>query len=723
MKKQKLFLLVLLISLMAILTACGGATPTADTAAIEAAEAAAEEAQAKLDEAQAALEEAKADAAASAEEIADAQAEADAAQAEADAAQAEADAAKAEAVAAQAEADKAMAEVAGEVEMTDVGTPRNETLIFQTFDRQTADPGNMNPMLAYARWRGFRELGWGWLWETDTGTGDSYGELAAGPAEVLNDEHTKFRVNLKEGIYWSDGVEFTADDVIYTLETNFACKDIATRVGGVVTYVKEGGWEKIDDYTFEVETQKPAYDVQQNLGVKTWGSNLVPLPKHVFENENACEFRNTYPATLGPYTVKEFDENGFWHLWELREDWERSAWADLDEDGFMPKYVLYKDYGPEEVRSLSFVQNAYDVDTFMSPATIKAVQELNDKVTTFAPAMPYHNMDDACTWGMLINMQQSPYDKKAVRWALALSMDLETIGMNAVSGEFIASPWPMADTQILRPVYFDPLQSWLEEFTLDDGYQPFNPDFGAELAAALVESGVDPAELPEDTTDFGVGWWNYDVEEAARLLESEGFTKNADGNWLLPNGEEWVLQLTIPSDWNKVMQLIGFAVADSWRTAGIQVNVRQVDSAENSTVQRINNLREVQFMWTNCIFTPGSWLGGYREIEPGHIKPGDSSERNDQNRYQWDNETVYALVEESKSLEQDSDEYYENGRLILKEFVTDLSWLNMMNIPTTIPTNEHYWTGFPKADNYYAVPYSWWSSAKEMVAGIEPTGE
>ena len=112
-----------------------------------------------------------------------------------------------------------------------------------------------------------------------------------------------------------------------------------------------------------------------------------------------------------------------------------------------------------------------------------------------------------------------------------------------------------------------------------------------------------------------------------------------------------------------------------------------------------------------------------REIEPGHIKPADSSERNDFNRQQWDNETVYQLVEDSKSLPLDSEEFFENGRLIMKEFVTDMSWINMMNIPTTIPTNEYYWTGFPKADNYYAVPYSWWSSAKEMVARIEPTGE
>ena len=103
--------------------------------------------------------------------------------------------------------------------MTDVGTPRSETLIVQTFDGRAANASAQNPMNSYAIWRGFRELGWSWLWEMDTATGQSYPELAAGPVEVLNDEHTQFRVKLREGVYWSDGVEFTADDVIYSLDT------------------------------------------------------------------------------------------------------------------------------------------------------------------------------------------------------------------------------------------------------------------------------------------------------------------------------------------------------------------------------------------------------------------------------------------------------------------------------------------------------------------------
>ena len=606
-------------------------------------------------------------------------------------------------------------------EMTDVGTPRNETLIFQTFDRQTANPDQANPLMNYAVWRGFRELGWGYLWETDTGTGESYPELAAEMPIVLNDEVTHFRIVLKEGIYWSDGVEFTADDVIYTLETYFNHRDQLQRVSRIVNYIEEGSWEKIDDYTVEVRTVNPAYDFHTVMGVYTWSSAFVPVPKHIFEQyePNIHEFRNTNPVTLGPYVVKEFDPSGFWQLWELREDWERSAWAFLDQDGYMPQYVLYKDYGPEETRSLSFVNNEYDVDTFMSPDSIKAAQARNEKITTFSDFMPYHNMDDACSYGLLMNLQKPPYDMLEVRWALALSLDLQSVGINSLSGEFIASPLPMVDQQILHDTYFEPMIPWLEELTLPDGYKPYNGNFGADLAATLESIGAQG--IPEDTTAFGIGWWNYDVDEAGSLLESVGFAKNADGNWLLPSGEEWTVQLTIPGDWNKVMQRIGFSVADTWRTAGIQVNTVQVDNAEHGTVERTNDLREVQLQWTNCIFNR-NYLNSYQEFQPGHIHAADSQETNNGNRFQYDSQEVYDLVAQAIQTEQETEEFYEIGREIMQHFVQDMAYLNLMGIPTTIPTNEYYWDNFPKADNYYAVPYSWWSSAKEMVANVVPTG-
>ena len=78
--------------------------------------------------------------------------------------------------------------------MTDVGTPRSETLIVQTFDGRTANPDAQNPFNLYAIWRGFRELGWSFLWEMDTATGQSYPELADGFPELPGDPVDDARV-------------------------------------------------------------------------------------------------------------------------------------------------------------------------------------------------------------------------------------------------------------------------------------------------------------------------------------------------------------------------------------------------------------------------------------------------------------------------------------------------------------------------------------------------
>ena len=68
-------------------------------------------------------------------------------------------------------------------------------------------------------------------------------------------------------------------------------------------------------------------------------------------------------------------------------------------------------------------------------------------------------------------------------------------------------------------------------------------------------------------------------------------------------------------------------------------------------------------------------------------------------------------------------EFLEAGQEVIKEMIQNMYFINMMNIPTTIPTNETYWTNFPKQDNGYAVPYTWWSSFKNILANIEPAAQ
>lgn len=608
--------------------------------------------------------------------------------------------------------------------MTDVGTPRSETLIVQTFDGRAANPSAQNPLNSYAIWRGFRELGWGYLWEMDTATGVSYPEMADGFPEVLNEENTQFRIKIREGITWSDGVEFTTDDIIFSLDTAFKYRDKLTNVASAVVYIKS--YKKIDDYTFEVETVNPSYDLTTRLGVYTWGTPFNWVPKHVFEplGDEVVTFQNAPAVTLGPYKIKEFDPNGFWQLWELRDDWQNSSWGNLGEP--KPKYILYKDFGAEETRALAFVQNQYDVDTFMSPDSIDAAKARNPKVETFSSTFPYHDMNDACSYGVYINQQRAPYDMPEVRWALALSLNLSQVGISAMSGQFKAAALPLPDTPITGPIFYDANLEALKNLTIGDGYKPFDTEFSTKLVETLAAQGIDQSLLPTGDAvneGFGVGWWKHDPAEAEKLLASVGMKKGSDGFYTLPDGSPWMIEFVIPGDWNKVLQRLGFSIADSWRQAGFNVNARQVDNGEFTTVQNTNARNELAINWSNTCVYNANWLGNWNQFRESNIKPADSTDPLSGNYARITDPKVLALVDEGAALPLDDPKFVENGQNIALQIASEMQIINLMNIPTTIPTNSTYWTNFPKQDNFYAAPYTWWSSFKKAVVSIEPTGQ
>ncbi len=608
---------------------------------------------------------------------------------------------------------------------TDVGTPRNETLIVQTFDGRTSNAGQMNPLNRYAHWRGFRELGWSYLWEMDTATGESYPELADGFPEILNDDNTKFRVKIRPGVYWSDGEEFTVDDMIFTIDTAFKYRDQLTNVSNYTSFLES--WNKIDDYTIEVETKEPSYDFVTRFGVYTWGSHIVWLPEHVFAplGDDVVTFENNENTVfLGPYTIKEYDPNGFWQLWEKRDDWARSGWGNLGEP--KPKYILYKDFGTEDARSLAFVQNQYDIDTFMSPDSIAAAKRRNDAIETFAPTFPFHDMNDACGWGIYFNQQKSPYDQKDLRWALALSLDLEQVGISALSGQFMPIALPIPDTPVTRPTFHDPLESFLNDLTLSDGYKPFNASFNQDLVAKLAAEGTDEALLPSGDgirQAFGLGWWKHDPAQSERMLAAIGIEKGDDGFYKNADGSDMTLELVYPGDWNKVLQRIGFAVADSWRQAGFNVNARQVDNAEFQTYQTTNARNEMMIQWNQqCVFNT-NWRNNWRTFAPDYVKDVDSTEPLNGNYIRVTDQRIFDLVAAGASIPTSDPEMAVLGQDIMKIMVEDMMMIPLMSIPTTIPTNKTYWTNYTKADNFYALPYTWWSSFKQTVVNIEPTGK
>jgi peptide/nickel transport system substrate-binding protein len=126
--------------------------------------------------------------------------------------------------------------------------------------------------------------------------------------------------------------------------------------------------------------------------------------------------------------------------------------------------------------------------------------------------------------------------------------------------------------------------------------------------------------------------------------------------------------------------------------------------------------------WSNSCVYNANWINNWRAFNANNVKPVDSTEPLTGNYPRITDPAIFDLVAKSAAMEIGSEPFVENGREVMKMLVDDMQVLNLMNIPTTIPTNNTYWTNFPKADNFYAAPYTWWSSFKKTLINIEPTG-
>ncbi|WP_319584039.1 peptide-binding protein [uncultured Pseudodesulfovibrio sp.] len=119
---------------------------------------------------------------------------------------------------------------------------------------------------------------------------------AAESYEVLDDgKLLKFK--LRQDIYWTDGVQLTADDVEFTYRVTIDPKT-PTAYAGNFKLVKE--FRKTGKFSFEVTYDKPFAKA-----LVSWATDI--LPKHVLEGENLVDTKySRAPIGAGPYMLKEW---------------------------------------------------------------------------------------------------------------------------------------------------------------------------------------------------------------------------------------------------------------------------------------------------------------------------------------------------------------------------------------------------------------------------------
>src|SRR5690606_29345276 len=127
-------------------------------------------------------------------------------------------------------------------------------------------------------------------------------------------------------------------DVIYTVELLKAHPEM---IWGAYMQVNVAESQRIDDFTVKFKLTKPNGRFHTVFTVR-WSACYI-LPKHIFEKaEDPLAFAFNPPIGTGTYVLKAFDPNGYWFLWELREDWDKSDLGVAYGIKPGPKYVLYK---------------------------------------------------------------------------------------------------------------------------------------------------------------------------------------------------------------------------------------------------------------------------------------------------------------------------------------------------------------------------------------------
>jgi peptide/nickel transport system substrate-binding protein len=598
--------------------------------------------------------------------------------------------------------------------------PREQTLIVRQLTGRVGTPDNMNLWVGW-KWqdRGLQNLADEPLWSVDFATGNIINGVAAGDP-TYNADFTSLTVPLREGVAWNDGQPFTAADVVYTVETLIqhegfnAHSFFADNVETVAA---------LDDYTVEFVLKQPNSRFHTTF-LDRWGCTRI-MPKHIFEQQDdPVQFTFNPYVGCGPYKLHSYDPQGGWTAWEKREDWDKSPTGIMYGEP-RPTYIIYQAFADEGAQILAQLTHQLDVAE-LSADGLKALLTQSDSSRAYQPTFPFVVNNDPAITGIVYNTARPPYDNVDVRWALTLAIDIVEYTSIAVDSSGTLSPVHIPHLGPYPELYIGPMQDWLKEFTIDVGdgetFAPYDPTAPQRVADLARSRGyVFPDDEAFIAKTFGLGWYKYAPDIAEKLLVKNGFSKDANGMWLLPDGTPWKIAFMTGTTLSNHDYRNAVAAVQQWRKFGIDA---EVFSTENGADLGALGDFDVTGVW------PGRepWGAGpdlYRTLDDwnsAYIKPvGERNQAAFNSR--WSSPEMDDIIKRLRETDPfDTEQVVAIGTEGLKEAVRNMPGTPTYGYIGFVGWDETYWTNWPGSENAYNQPYTHWPNFKYTTPFLQPTG-
>ncbi len=465
--------------------------------------------------------------------------------------------------------------------------------------------------------------------------------------------------HIKPAAHWSDGTPVTAEDVAYTWATNalYQTNTWGTYSGYIETIIA------IDADTVQVVAKLDQFgDAVNPLMVESYLSTSYVIQKAWTQTleARAGGDRDTFLAdpaldvvSSGPYKPFFSDDqivvlgrdNNYWGQ-------DASMWGRLP----APTYLAHVIYLDNDTGLAAFKAGEVDVSQQFIPNVqdLWLVEDL--PVSTYLPDAPY--MIGASLPTAFYNLSSYGMDQLAVRKAIAIAVDYDTIIANAMTNQSATFE------QVPRSI--------------------MNPSSGEQV-------------LYDHEAVADLQWSGNDIAGANALLDAAGIIDtNADG-WREYNGETLHYVATCPNNWLDWMAAID-VLAAAGPAIGIDITTNFPDWADYQTIVT---------SWSALTTTPGydifmMWSDGAGSTQPWgrvrHLISSEFAESENNWNGNWGgyiNPIADGYIEAIPN-ETDPATLVADYTELTRIYLTDIPSFTLMYQPQSFHTvNESVWTSFP----------------------------